>query len=86
MVSPKVGAALRDVKPVMALVLEKIVFAGVGIVYKLAFAGGMKVDILVFYRMLFAAIAIAPLAFLIERYISHFYGSNIDLSLLKEFV
>lgn len=60
-----------NVKPVMALILAQLASGGVSIFYKLAFASGMKVQILVFYRLLTATFCIVPLALLMERYV-HF--------------
>ena len=54
-------------KPVAAMVVVQVVFAGVNIVYKLAVSDGMDMRVLVAYRYLFASAFLAPLAYFIER-------------------
>ncbi|RLM73638.1 WAT1-related protein [Panicum miliaceum] len=54
-------------KPVAAMVLVQVVFAGVNIFYKLAVSDGMDMRVLVAYRYLFASAFLAPLAYFIER-------------------
>ncbi|CAN6250766.1 unnamed protein product [Urochloa humidicola] len=54
-------------KPVAAMVLVQVIFAGVNIFYKLAVSDGMDMRVLVAYRYLFATAFLAPLAYFIER-------------------
>jgi hypothetical protein len=64
------GGSGDDVaRPVAAMVLVQVVFAGVNIFYKLAVSNGMDMRVLVAYRYLFASAFLAPLAYFIERYI-----------------
>ncbi|PUZ49624.1 hypothetical protein GQ55_7G341300 [Panicum hallii var. hallii] len=62
------GGSGDDVaRPVAAMVLVQVVFAGVNIFYKLAVSDGMDMRVLVAYRYLFASAFLAPLAYFIER-------------------
>ncbi|WVZ87785.1 hypothetical protein U9M48_034368 [Paspalum notatum var. saurae] len=54
-------------KPVAAMVVVQVMFAGVNIFYKLAVSDGMDMRVLVAYRYLFASAFLAPLAYFIER-------------------
>ncbi|KAL6651660.1 hypothetical protein ACP70R_010585 [Stipagrostis hirtigluma subsp. patula] len=54
-------------KPVAAMVVVQVVFAGVNIFYKLAVCDGMDMRVLVAYRYLFASAVLAPMAYFIER-------------------
>ncbi|CAL5029136.1 unnamed protein product [Urochloa decumbens] len=54
-------------KPVAAMVVVQVIFAGVNIFYKLAVSDGMDMRVLVAYRYLFATAFLAPLAYFIER-------------------
>ncbi|CAO1943500.1 unnamed protein product [Urochloa humidicola] len=54
-------------KPVAAMVLVQVIFAGVNIFYKLAVSDGMDMRVLVAYRYLFATAFLVPLAYFIER-------------------
>ncbi|XP_016462713.1 WAT1-related protein At1g68170-like [Nicotiana tabacum] len=49
------------------MVLSQLASGSVNILYKIAVADGMKVQIMVFYRLVFATAFMAPLAFIIER-------------------
>ncbi|RCV14780.1 hypothetical protein SETIT_3G005500v2 [Setaria italica] len=63
-----VGGGSGDVaRPVAAMVLVQVIFAGVNIFYKLAVCDGMDMRVLVAYRYLFASAFLAPLAYFIER-------------------
>ncbi|XP_015691888.2 WAT1-related protein At1g68170-like [Oryza brachyantha] len=62
------GGVAEGVKPVAAMVVVQVVFAGVNIFYKLAVVcDGMDMRVLVAYRYLFASAVLAPLAYFIER-------------------
>ncbi|RLM65682.1 WAT1-related protein [Panicum miliaceum] len=62
------GGSGDDVaRPVAAMVLVQVVFAGVNIFYKLAVSDGMDMRVLVAYRYIFASAFLAPLAYFIER-------------------
>ncbi|TVU16692.1 hypothetical protein EJB05_40267 [Eragrostis curvula] len=61
------GVAGEVAKPVAAMVLVQVVFAGVNIFYKLAVCDGMDMRVLVAYRYLFASAVLAPLAYFVER-------------------
>lgn len=58
---------LDDLMPFLANVLIQVAFAGMNITSKLAMESGMRPLVLVAYRQIFAALAIAPLAFFFER-------------------
>ncbi|KAK7331669.1 hypothetical protein VNO80_28406 [Phaseolus coccineus] len=58
---------VQALKPTLLMLLVQVAFAGVNIFYKLAVNDGMNLRIIVAYRFLFAAIFIAPLAFILER-------------------
>lgn len=62
-----VGGAGEVAKPVAAMILVQVVFAGVNIFYKLAVSDGMDMRVLVAYRYLFASAVLAPLAYFVER-------------------
>ena len=62
------GGADGVAKPVAAMVVVQIIFAGVNIFYKLALCDGMDMRVLIAYRYLFASAVLAPLAYFIERY------------------
>lgn len=61
------GEVVEGMKPVAAMVLVQVVFAGVNIFYKLAVCDGMDMRVLVAYRYLFASAVLAPLAYFVER-------------------
>nr|GMC81327.1 cytochrome B-C1 complex subunit 6-like [Ipomoea batatas] len=56
-----------EVKPALVMVVVQALFAGVNVAYKIAYAAGMNAAVLTFYRFLFAAGFIAPIAFIAER-------------------
>ncbi|XP_031126887.1 WAT1-related protein At1g68170-like isoform X2 [Ipomoea triloba] len=56
-----------EVKPAFVMVVVQALFAGVNVAYKIAYAAGMNAAVLTFYRFLFAAGFIAPIAFIAER-------------------
>nr|GLL23862.1 WAT1-related protein At1g25270-like [Ipomoea trifida] len=57
-----------EVKPALVMVVVQALFAGVNVAYKIAYAAGMNSAVLTFYRFLFAAGFIAPIAFIAERF------------------
>ncbi|CAN6333332.1 unnamed protein product [Urochloa humidicola] len=61
------GGSGDAVKPVVAMVLFQVVFAGLNIFYKLAASDGMDLRVLITYRYLFASAFLVPLAYFIER-------------------
>uniref|UniRef100_A0A0E0KX45 WAT1-related protein n=1 Tax=Oryza punctata TaxID=4537 RepID=A0A0E0KX45_ORYPU len=62
------GEVVQGLKPVAAMVVVQVVFAGVNIFYKLAVVcDGMDMRVLVAYRYLFASAVLAPLAYFVER-------------------
>ncbi|GLT31819.1 hypothetical protein SLA2020_065280 [Shorea laevis] len=58
---------LRDFMPCLAMVLVQVGCAVMSITSKLAMESGMRPLVLVAYRQIFSVIAIAPLAFFMER-------------------
>ncbi|KAG8383414.1 hypothetical protein BUALT_Bualt04G0010300 [Buddleja alternifolia] len=58
---------VQELKLIITMILCQVASAGVSIFYKLAAADGMEVKILVFYRLIFATIFIAPIALVFER-------------------
>lgn len=60
---------MTTMKTVILMVLSQIASGSVNIFYKVAVADGMKVQIMVFYRLFFATAFMVPLAFIIERLI-----------------
>ncbi|KZV25968.1 hypothetical protein F511_08913 [Dorcoceras hygrometricum] len=60
-------AAAQELKPIILMILNQIASGGVNVFYKLAVADGMKVKILVVYRLAFASIFLAPIALVFER-------------------
>ncbi|CAI0555096.1 unnamed protein product [Linum tenue] len=52
-----------------AVVLTRLINAGMFLVSKAAFDGGLNPAVLVFYRQVLATLILAPLAFLLEWYI-----------------
>ncbi|XP_074312157.1 WAT1-related protein At1g25270-like [Silene latifolia] len=63
----KIWSWVKELKPVIMMVIVQIAFAGVNVLYKLAADDGMNLRILVAYRFLFATAFIFPLAFFLER-------------------
>lgn len=59
-------AAFSAYMPFMAMVLVQASYAGMNIISKLAIESDMDPLVLVAYRQVFAAVAIAPLAYLLE--------------------
>ncbi|KAI3451037.1 hypothetical protein Pfo_007702 [Paulownia fortunei] len=59
--------AVHEIKPMLSMILCQVASGGVNIFYKLAVADGMKIKILVVYRLIFATIFIAPIALVFER-------------------
>ncbi|KAK1581673.1 hypothetical protein Q3G72_007926 [Acer saccharum] len=55
------------VHPVVILIFVQIVFGGTPVFYKLALNDGMSMTVLVTYRLIFAAVFLAPIAFFVER-------------------
>lgn len=64
--------AMDELKPMLMMVLSQLVSGGVNIFYKFAVADGMKIRILVVYRLIFATIFTAPIALFFERYFFFF--------------
>ncbi|XP_057831597.2 WAT1-related protein At2g39510 isoform X2 [Cryptomeria japonica] len=54
-------------KPALAMIIVQICFAGLNILSKIALNQGMSHYVLIFYRQLFATIATAPVAYILER-------------------
>ncbi|XP_073290859.1 WAT1-related protein At1g25270-like isoform X1 [Primulina huaijiensis] len=59
--------AVQVLKPIMVMILSQVASGGVSIFYKLAVYDGMKIKILVVYRLVFATIFIVPVALIFER-------------------
>ncbi|KAK2979429.1 hypothetical protein RJ640_000145, partial [Escallonia rubra] len=57
----------RELKPMILMVISQVAFGAVNIFYKLAFADGMRVRILIPYRLWFATAVMVPLALVLER-------------------
>jgi hypothetical protein len=64
---------VSDRVPPVAMVLVQLGFAGMNVVSKLALDAGMSPYVLIAYRNLIAAAFIAPVAYLLERYICKTY-------------
>ncbi|KAK2973491.1 LOW QUALITY PROTEIN: hypothetical protein RJ640_009989 [Escallonia rubra] len=58
---------VRELKPMILMVISQVAFGAVNIFYKLAFADGMRVRILIPYRLWFATAVMVPLALVLER-------------------
>ncbi|MCD7454767.1 hypothetical protein HAX54_026004 [Datura stramonium] len=58
---------MANMKAVIFMVLSQLASGSVNIFYKIAVADGMKVQIMVFYRLVFATAFMVPLAFIMER-------------------
>lgn len=58
---------MNGAKPAILMVIVQASFAGVNVVYKLAANDGMKLRLVVAYRLLFATAFITPLALFFER-------------------
>ncbi|KAL7104561.1 hypothetical protein ACP275_08G253200 [Erythranthe tilingii] len=59
--------AVDELKPILLMLLSQLASGGVNIFYKFAVADGMKIRILVVYRLIFATVFIAPIALIFER-------------------
>ncbi|KAJ8551638.1 hypothetical protein K7X08_021653 [Anisodus acutangulus] len=58
---------MANMKTVILMVLSQLASGSVNIFYKIVVADGMKVQIMVFYRLVFATAFMVPLAFIMER-------------------
>ncbi|CAL1409207.1 unnamed protein product [Linum trigynum] len=56
-----------------AVVLTRLIYAGMFLVSKAAFDGGLNPSILVFYRQVLATVILAPLAFFLEWYVNELW-------------
>lgn len=61
---------IKGLVPCLAMIFVQFCFAGMNIVTKLALDSGMNPLVMVTYRQLFATIALAPFAFLLEWYVN----------------
>ncbi|CAM8891668.1 unnamed protein product [Rhodiola kirilowii] len=61
------GCRLHEYMPLLTMVLVQLGYAGMNITSKLAMDSGMKPEVIVTYRQIFATIAIAPFAYFLER-------------------
>lgn len=59
---------MDSLKPALMMVAVQVAFGGLNVLYKLATNDGMRPEIIVAYRFIFAAAFMTPLAFLIERF------------------
>lgn len=59
---------IDEYMPLLTMVLVQFGYAGLNITSKLAMDSGMKPEVIVTYRQIFATIAIAPFAYFLERY------------------
>lgn len=79
------GEVVQGLKPVAAMVVVQVVFAGVNIFYKLAVVcDGMDMRVLVAYRYLFASAVLAPLAYFVERSLPNIIPSSLLFSSFLE--
>uniref|UniRef100_A0A7N0VFN9 WAT1-related protein n=1 Tax=Kalanchoe fedtschenkoi TaxID=63787 RepID=A0A7N0VFN9_KALFE len=62
------GPVATSYLPLMAMIFVQAGYAGLNILSKLAMEDGLHPYILVPYRQIIATFALAPLAFLFERY------------------
>lgn len=62
--NPRVSSCM----PFLVMVFVQIGYAGMNITSKVALDSGMSPFVLVAYRQIFAALAIAPMSFFMERY------------------
>ncbi|KAH7670094.1 WAT1-related protein [Dioscorea alata] len=53
--------------PYLAMILARILFAGIALFTKTAVAGGMNPFVFVFYRQIFASLVLIPVIFFFER-------------------
>lgn len=60
-----------DYAPALAMMTVQVGFAGLNIVSKLAMDSGMSPFVMITYRNIVATVFLAPLAFLLERYLCH---------------
>ncbi|KAI4299036.1 hypothetical protein L6164_032531 [Bauhinia variegata] len=58
---------MKELKPVMSMVLVQTAYAGMTILYKMADEDGMNLEVLISYRMMFASAFMVPLAVVVER-------------------
>uniref|UniRef100_A0A7N0ZZ38 WAT1-related protein n=1 Tax=Kalanchoe fedtschenkoi TaxID=63787 RepID=A0A7N0ZZ38_KALFE len=58
---------LHSYMPLLTMVLVQLGYAGMNIISKLAMDSGMKPEVIVTYRQIFATVAIAPFAYFLER-------------------
>ncbi|KAF9689373.1 hypothetical protein SADUNF_Sadunf01G0085600 [Salix dunnii] len=65
----RICGVLQGLKPALLMVLVQVAFAAVNVLYKLAPNDGMNLKIIVAYRFIFATAFMAPLAFIVERFV-----------------
>ncbi|XWS40299.1 hypothetical protein CRYUN_Cryun18bG0128500 [Craigia yunnanensis] len=58
---------VHELKPPLLMVLVRVIFAGVNVMYKLAANDGMNLRIIIAYRFMFATVIMVPLALILER-------------------
>lgn len=63
------NSMLMKIKPYLAMVFLQFGFAGMFIIVMIAMQKGMSHWVLVVYRHLLATLAIAPFAFVLERFL-----------------
>ncbi|BAS71691.1 Os01g0296900 [Oryza sativa Japonica Group] len=63
------ASTLSTYLPLLAMVLVQLGLAGLNVMSKLTMASGMSPYVLLAYRNFIAAAFLAPIAFLVERYI-----------------
>lgn len=63
-------------KPYLAMIVIQFVSAGMSLLSKAAIAKGMNPYVFVVYRQAFAALALAPFAFFLERFHCSIYNPS----------
>lgn len=58
----------EELKSVVVMVIVQVAFTGSNFMYKIAMADGMGIQAIILYRLLFATVFMAPIAFFTERY------------------
>ncbi|XP_020260087.1 WAT1-related protein At5g64700-like isoform X1 [Asparagus officinalis] len=58
---------MEEKKPYIAMIIVQIIFAGMAVVSKAAFNGGMNTFVFTFYRQAIATLVLLPLAIIFER-------------------
>ena len=58
----------EELKPAVVMVIVQVASTGSNFMYKIAMANGMGIQTIILYKLLFATVFMAPIAFFTERY------------------